>query len=63
MRDLDNFISPVPGFDSDIPIPAILVSARDPNAESSEEPPVGSNTSTPKDLGLQVKGPCRPKSP
>jgi hypothetical protein len=31
MQDLDNFILPIPGFESNIPIPAIPISAHDPS--------------------------------
>jgi hypothetical protein len=45
MQDLDSFISPIHGFECDIPIPAILISAYDPGAESSEDPSIGSSVS------------------
>jgi hypothetical protein len=34
MQALDSFISPIPGFEEDIPIPAIPVIARSPSDES-----------------------------
>jgi hypothetical protein len=40
MQDFDSFILPIPGFEGDIPIPTILISARDPGAESSEHPSI-----------------------
>jgi hypothetical protein len=38
MQALDNFISPIPDFEGDIPIPAIPVSAHPPGGESIEDP-------------------------
>jgi hypothetical protein len=38
MQALDNFISPIPGFDGDILIPAIPVSAQPPGDESTSDP-------------------------
>jgi hypothetical protein len=46
MEVLDNFISPVPGFDGDIPIPVIPISARPPGDESMSDPSVGASAST-----------------
>jgi hypothetical protein len=46
MQALDNFISPVPRFDSDISILAIPVSARPPSDESTSDPSVGASAST-----------------
>jgi hypothetical protein len=45
MQDLDSFISPILGFEGDILIPAIPISARDPGAESSKDPSAGSSAS------------------
>jgi hypothetical protein len=41
MQTLDNFISPVPGFDGDILILAIPVLARPPGDESTSDPSAG----------------------
>jgi hypothetical protein len=46
MQDLDSFVSPIPSFEDDVPIPAIPISASDPGAEPSEEAPTGSSAST-----------------
>jgi hypothetical protein len=40
MQALDNFISPIPGFKGDIPIPAIPVSAQSPSDELASDPSV-----------------------
>jgi hypothetical protein len=45
MQVLDSFIPPVPGFDGDIPIPAILVLARPPGNESTSDPSAGDGVS------------------
>jgi hypothetical protein len=45
MQDLDNFILPIPRFEGDVPIPTILIFARDPGTESFEEPSTGSSAS------------------
>lgn len=37
MQGMDNFISPVSGFEGDIPIPTIPISARIPNVESAND--------------------------
>jgi hypothetical protein len=58
MRDLDNFISPIPGFDSDILIPAIPVSARPPGGESIEDPSTGSSADAPKTQASKRKAPA-----
>jgi hypothetical protein len=38
MHALDNFIFPIPGFEGDIPIPAIPVSARSPSDRLASDP-------------------------
>jgi hypothetical protein len=38
---LDNFTTPIPGFEGDIPIPAILISARTPSIESAHNSSAG----------------------
>jgi hypothetical protein len=45
MQALDNFISPIPGFDGDILILAIPVSARPPGDESTSDPSAGASAS------------------
>jgi hypothetical protein len=43
MQALDSFISPIPGFEGDIPIPTITVSARPPSSESASNPTTEAN--------------------
>jgi hypothetical protein len=43
MHALDNFISPIPSFDGDVPILAITVSARPPGDESVSDPSTGAS--------------------
>jgi hypothetical protein len=45
MQALDNFISPIPGFEGDISIPTIPVSARPPDDESISDPSVRAGAS------------------
>jgi hypothetical protein len=44
MQALDNFISPVPGFDDDISISAVPISARPPGDEPASDPSSASKT-------------------
>jgi hypothetical protein len=46
MQALDSFISPVPSFDGDIPIPANLVSVQPPSDESMSDPSTEASAST-----------------
>jgi hypothetical protein len=43
MQDLDSFISPIPGFEGDIPISTIPISARPPGGEAIDDPSAESN--------------------
>jgi hypothetical protein len=63
MQDLDNFISPIPGFEGDVPIPAIPILARDPGVESFKDPPTGSNANTPRTRACKRKAPIDPNPP
>jgi hypothetical protein len=63
MHDLDRFVSPIPRFEGDVPIPAIPILARDPGPESSEEPPAGSSASTPRTQACKRKAPANPNPP
>jgi hypothetical protein len=45
MQALDSFISPIPGFDGNIPILAIQVSVRPPGNESIDDPSTGASAS------------------
>jgi hypothetical protein len=62
MQDWDsyNFISPIPGFEGDIPIPAILISTRDPGVESSEDPSAGPSASASSTRACKRKAPIDP---
>jgi hypothetical protein len=60
MQDLDNFISPIPGFEGDILIPAIPISARDPGVESSEDPSARSSVSASRTWAYKRKAPINP---
>jgi hypothetical protein len=60
MQDLDNFILPISGFEGDIPIPAILISACDPGAESSHDPSTGSGAGTARTRAGKQKAPIDP---
>jgi hypothetical protein len=44
IQDLDSFISPIPGFEGDILILAIPVSAHSPGGEAIDDPSVGFST-------------------
>jgi hypothetical protein len=48
MQALDNFISPVCGFDGDIPIPAIPILVRSPGVGPTSDPTIGASASTSK---------------
>jgi hypothetical protein len=43
MQTLDNFISPIPDFEGDIPILAIPVSAQPPSSEAESDPSTGAS--------------------
>jgi hypothetical protein len=63
MQDLDSFISLIPRFEDDVLIPAIPVSTRDPNTESSEEPPAKSSAATPRTPACKKNTPVDPHPP
>jgi hypothetical protein len=44
MQALDNFISPIPCFEGDIPIPTILVSAQPAGGEANNDPSTRAST-------------------
>jgi hypothetical protein len=60
MQDLDSFTSSIPGFESDILIPAILVSAREPGVESSQGPSIGSKAGPSRTRASKRKAPIHP---
>jgi hypothetical protein len=63
MQDLDSFISPILGFEGDIPIPAIPISAHDPSVESSEDPSTRSNASASRTQDCKQKVSIAPSHP
>jgi hypothetical protein len=46
MLDLDSFISPIPGFEGEIMISTIPISARPPGKEAIDGPSTGSSAGT-----------------
>jgi hypothetical protein len=60
MQSLDSFISLFPGFDGDIPIPAILISARPPGDEPVSDPSAGASASASKNQAGKWKGTINP---
>jgi hypothetical protein len=60
MQALDNFISPVPGFDDDISIPAVPVSARPPGDEPASDPSSGASASASKTQAGKQKATANP---
>jgi hypothetical protein len=60
MQDLDNFISPIPGFVGDVQIPATLILAHDPSAESYEDPSIRSSASASRTRACKQKVPVNP---
>jgi hypothetical protein len=46
MQALDNFISPIPGFEGDIPILTITVLAQPPGGEVDSDPSTGASAGT-----------------
>jgi hypothetical protein len=46
MQALDSFVSPIPGFEGDIPILTILVSAKPPNGEVDSDSSTGVSADT-----------------
>jgi hypothetical protein len=57
---LDSFISPIPGFEGDIPIHAIPILAHDPGIESSEDPATRSSASASRTRACKQKTPIDP---
>jgi hypothetical protein len=55
MQTLDNFISLVPGFDDDILILAILISAQSPRDEPMSDPSAGASAGTSKIQASKLK--------
>jgi hypothetical protein len=60
MQALDNFISPIPKFDGDSPISAVLVLARPLGDESVGDPSVGASATTSKTRGSKQKATANP---
>jgi hypothetical protein len=63
MQDLDSFILTIPGFDGEIPIPAIPILACDPRAESFEDPSARSSASASRTRACKRKAPLDPNPP
>jgi hypothetical protein len=63
MQDLENFILPIPRFESDIPIPAIPISAHDPGAKSSEDLSTESSAIASRTQACKQKAPIKPSPP
>jgi hypothetical protein len=55
MQALDNFISTIPGFGSDISIPIVLDSTRPHGNESISDPSAGASASTSKTCARKQK--------
>jgi hypothetical protein len=60
MQDLDSFISPIPGFKGDIPIPAIPVLARPPGGEDINDPSARATASASKTHASKRKATANP---
>jgi hypothetical protein len=60
MQALDSFISPIPGFEGDIPIPAIPILARPPGSESINDPSARANASISKSWAGKRKETANP---
>jgi hypothetical protein len=60
MQTLDSFISPIPGIDGDILIPAIQVLARPPGDESASDPSAGASASASKTRAGKRKATTNP---
>jgi hypothetical protein len=60
MHALDNFISPIPGFEGDILIPAIPVSTQPPGGEADSDPSTGASADAPRTWAGKRKGTASP---
>jgi hypothetical protein len=60
MQALDSFISPIPGFEGDILIPAIPILARPPGSESINDPSARANASISKSWAGKRKETANP---
>jgi hypothetical protein len=60
MQALDNFISPIPDVDGDIPFPTVPVSAWIPCDESVGDPSVGASASASKTRASKQKATANP---
>jgi hypothetical protein len=58
MQDLDNFISPIPSFEGDIPIPAMPISAHPPGDKAIDKP--STETSASKTRASKQKATANP---
>jgi hypothetical protein len=57
---MDHFISPIPGFEGDIPFPTILVSTRSPSSELANDPSVGAGAGASKTQAGKCKATANP---
>jgi hypothetical protein len=60
MQDLDSFISPIPGFEGDILIPAIPILTHNPSIESFQDTPARSSAGNPKTREGNRRAPIDP---
>jgi hypothetical protein len=60
MQALDSFISPIPGFEGDIPIPAIPILAQPPGDESTSDSSAGVSASALKTWAGKRKATANP---
>jgi hypothetical protein len=60
MQALDSFISPIPSFEGDIPIPAIPVSAQPPGDEADSDPSTGASAGIPRTQARKRKATANP---
>jgi hypothetical protein len=59
-RPLDIFISPILGFEGDIPIPAILISAQTPTGESGYDSSTGPRAGSSRTWASKCKATATP---
>jgi hypothetical protein len=60
MQALDSFVSPIPGFEGDIPILTILVSAKPPNGEVDSDSSTGVSADTSRTRAGKRKATANP---
>jgi hypothetical protein len=55
MQALDSFISPIPGFEGDILIPTIPISAQPPGGDADSDPSTGASAGVPRSWASKRK--------